>query len=75
MIKTRPVRGIVPVVDTPLTADEDIDGAALKRLIEFLNAKKIMTNIPTITAMITLKIFLGLTGYLLLYGFCITWIF
>ena len=41
MIKTRPVRGIVPVVDTPLTADEDIDVAALKRLIEFLNTKNI----------------------------------
>ena len=25
MIKTRPVRGIVPVVSTPLTAEEDID--------------------------------------------------
>ena len=41
MIKTRSVRGIVPVVDTPLTADEDIDGPALKRLIEFLNSKRI----------------------------------
>ena len=41
MIKTRPVRGIVPVVDTPLTAAEDIDVAALKRLVEFLNTKKI----------------------------------
>ena len=41
MIKTRPVRGIIPVVDTPLTADEDIDVAGLKRLIEFLNTKKI----------------------------------
>jgi dihydrodipicolinate synthase/N-acetylneuraminate lyase len=41
MIKTRPVRGIVPVVDTPLTADEDIDAPGLKRLIEFLNSKNI----------------------------------
>jgi dihydrodipicolinate synthase/N-acetylneuraminate lyase len=41
MIKTRPVRGIVPVVDTPLTAEEDIDVPGLKRLIEFLNTKKI----------------------------------
>jgi 4-hydroxy-tetrahydrodipicolinate synthase len=41
MIKTRPVRGIVPVVDTPLTANEDIDVPGLKRLIEFLNTKKI----------------------------------
>jgi len=41
MIKTRPVRGIVPVVDTPLTADEDIDVPGLKRLIEFLNTKRI----------------------------------
>jgi dihydrodipicolinate synthase/N-acetylneuraminate lyase len=41
MIKTRPVRGIVPVVDTPLTAAEDIDVPGLKRLIEFLNTKKI----------------------------------
>jgi 4-hydroxy-tetrahydrodipicolinate synthase len=41
MIKTRPVHGIVPVVDTPLTAEENIDVPALKRLIEFLNKKKI----------------------------------
>ena len=41
MIKTRPVRGIVPVVDTPLTTNEDIDGPGLKRLIKFLNTKKI----------------------------------
>jgi len=41
MIKTRPVRGVVPVVITPLTADEDIDIPALKRLIEFLNTKNI----------------------------------
>jgi 4-hydroxy-tetrahydrodipicolinate synthase len=41
MIETRPVRGIVPVVDTPLTADENIDVAGLKRLVEFLNSKKI----------------------------------
>ena len=41
MIKTRPVRGIVPVVDTPLTVNEDVDVAGLKRLIEFLNTKKI----------------------------------
>ncbi len=41
MIKTRPVRGIVPVVDTPLTIEENIDVAALKRLIEFLNTKKV----------------------------------
>jgi dihydrodipicolinate synthase/N-acetylneuraminate lyase len=41
MIKTRPVLGIVPVVDTPLTAQEDIDVPGLKRLIEFLNTKKI----------------------------------
>jgi 4-hydroxy-tetrahydrodipicolinate synthase len=41
MIKTRPVRGIVPVVDTPLTAEENIDAPAMKRLIEFLNTQKI----------------------------------
>ena len=41
MIRTRPVRGIVPVVDTPLTKEENIDVSGLKRLIEFLNTKKI----------------------------------
>jgi dihydrodipicolinate synthase/N-acetylneuraminate lyase len=41
MIKTRAVRGIVPVVSTPLTAEEDIDVSALKGLIEFLNTKNI----------------------------------
>jgi 4-hydroxy-tetrahydrodipicolinate synthase len=41
MIKTRSVRGIVPVVSTPLTAEEDIDVPALKELIEFLNTKSI----------------------------------
>ena len=41
MIKTRPVRGVVPVVSTPLTAEEDIDVPALERLIEFLNTKNI----------------------------------
>jgi dihydrodipicolinate synthase/N-acetylneuraminate lyase len=41
MIKTRPVHGIVPVVSTPLTAEEDIDVKALRRLIEFLNKKNI----------------------------------
>jgi 4-hydroxy-tetrahydrodipicolinate synthase len=41
MIETRPVLGIVPVVDTPLTAEENIDVPALKRLIEFLNSKRI----------------------------------
>ena len=41
MIKTRPVRGIVPVVSTPLTAEEDIDVSALMRLIDFLNTKNI----------------------------------
>lgn len=41
MVKTRPVRGIVPVVSTPLTAKEDIDVKALRRLIEFLNTKNI----------------------------------
>ncbi len=40
MIKTRQVRRIVPVFDTPLTANEDIDAAGLKQLIEFLNTKK-----------------------------------
>ncbi|MBN2059269.1 MAG: dihydrodipicolinate synthase family protein [Deltaproteobacteria bacterium] len=41
MIKTRPVEGIVPVVSTPLTKDEKIDNAGLKRLIEFLINKEI----------------------------------
>jgi 4-hydroxy-tetrahydrodipicolinate synthase len=41
MTKTRSVRGIVPVVSTPLTVEEDIDVPALKRLIEFLNTKTI----------------------------------
>ena len=41
MIETRPVRGIVPVVSTPLTKEEDIDVPGLRRLIEFLIDKKI----------------------------------
>ena len=41
MIKTRPVRGIVPVVSTPLTAEEDIDVEGLRRLIDFLNTKNV----------------------------------
>jgi 4-hydroxy-tetrahydrodipicolinate synthase len=41
MTKTRSVRGIVPVVSTPLTVEEDIDVPALKRIIEFLNTKTI----------------------------------
>ncbi|MBW2342555.1 MAG: dihydrodipicolinate synthase family protein [Deltaproteobacteria bacterium] len=41
MIETRPVRGIVPVVSTPLTKEEDIDIPGLKRLVEFLIDKKI----------------------------------
>jgi dihydrodipicolinate synthase/N-acetylneuraminate lyase len=41
MIETRPVRGIVPVVSTPLTKEEDIDIPGLRRLIEFLIDKEI----------------------------------
>ena len=41
MIETRSVRGIVPVVSTPLTKEEDIDIPGLKRLVEFLIDKKI----------------------------------
>ena len=41
MIKTRPIRGIVPVVSTPFNSKEDIDTEGLKRLIEFLIDKNI----------------------------------
>ncbi len=41
MIKTRPVRGIVPVVSTPFTEDEKIDEYGLKKLINYLIDKKI----------------------------------
>jgi len=41
MINTRPIQGIVPVVSTPFTSNEDIDTEGLKRLIEFLIDKKI----------------------------------
>jgi len=41
MIKTRPVRGVVPVVLTPLTAEENIDVPALKRIVDFINTKNI----------------------------------
>lgn len=36
MTKMRPVRGIVPVLVTPLSAEERIDIPALERLVEFL---------------------------------------
>ena len=54
MIKTRPVLGIVPVVDTPLTSEEEIDVPALRRLIEFLNSKRISHLVPN--GVITLEI-------------------
>lgn len=41
MIKTRPIRGIVPVVLTPLKKDENIDIDGLRRLIEFLINQRI----------------------------------
>jgi 4-hydroxy-tetrahydrodipicolinate synthase len=41
MIKTRPVRGIVPVVSTPLTKDENIDTDGLRKLIKYIINKKI----------------------------------
>ena len=41
MIKTRPISGIVPVVSTPFTSNEDIDTEGLKRLIKFLIDKNI----------------------------------
>lgn len=41
MIKTRPVRGIIPVLTTPLTKTGDIDTQALTRLVKFLISKKI----------------------------------
>ncbi len=41
MIETRPVKGIVPVVSTPLTREEDVDVPSLRRLIEFLIHKEI----------------------------------
>ena len=36
MIITRPIRGVVPVLSTPFTKDEDIDEPALQRLVLFL---------------------------------------
>ncbi len=41
MIRTRPINGVVPVVSTPLTKDENIDTEGLKRLVQFLNSKNI----------------------------------
>ena len=41
MVKTRAVKGIVPVVVTPLDRDGNIDGSGLKRLVKFLINKKI----------------------------------
>jgi len=41
MIKTRLIHGIVPVLLTPLTEDEQIDTDGLKRLVEFLSTMKI----------------------------------
>jgi len=41
MIKTRPIRGIVPVVSTPLTKDQNIDTDGLRKLIGYLIRKKI----------------------------------
>ncbi|MEW5725209.1 MAG: dihydrodipicolinate synthase family protein [Thermodesulfobacteriota bacterium] len=41
MIRTRPIRGVVPVLLTPFTPEEKIDEAALRRLVEFLNTKEI----------------------------------
>ena len=41
MKKTRPIRGIVPVVLTPLTKDENVDVDGLRRLMEFLISQKI----------------------------------
>jgi len=41
MIKTRPIHGVVPVVSTPFTSNEDIDTEGLNRLIEFLIDKNI----------------------------------
>ncbi len=41
MKSTRPIRGVVPVVVTPFTANGDIDEPALKRLVSFLVEKDI----------------------------------
>lgn len=41
MIKTRPLKGIVPTVLTPLTKNQEIDAAGLTRLVEFLIEKKV----------------------------------
>ncbi|WP_035250351.1 dihydrodipicolinate synthase family protein [Desulfocurvus vexinensis] len=41
MIKTRPIRGVVPVVATPFTATGDIDEPALRRLMDFLCSQRI----------------------------------
>ncbi|MFM2128784.1 MAG: 4-hydroxy-tetrahydrodipicolinate synthase [Pseudomonadota bacterium] len=41
MQPSRTVRGIVPVVHTPLNADESLDVAALQRLIDFLAAQRV----------------------------------
>ncbi len=41
MIKTRPIRGVVPVLVTPFTYTGDIDEPALHRLVEFLIQQEI----------------------------------
>ena len=41
MIKTRPLQGVIPVLSTPLTKNEEIDREALKKLVKFLLSKDI----------------------------------
>ena len=41
MIKTRPVKGIIPVLSTPMDSNENIDVDGLKRLVSFLLSGKI----------------------------------
>ncbi|MEL6362008.1 MAG: dihydrodipicolinate synthase family protein [Pseudomonadota bacterium] len=41
MIETRPLVGVIPVVQTPLTVDRDIDIQAIHRHIDFLEARKV----------------------------------
>lgn len=41
MIKTRPLEGVIPVLQTPLTADGAIDHEAIARHIDFLIGKEV----------------------------------
>jgi dihydrodipicolinate synthase/N-acetylneuraminate lyase len=41
MIETRALRGVIPVVQTPLNANGEIDTEAQARLIKFLSARRV----------------------------------